>query len=121
MSSVLLVDDDYAQQIAISKLLGLSGFNIIVANDGIQAFEKVHFYCPMLVILDIALPKMNGYEVCGRIKKNKGTQSIPVIMFTAKSEGFDFYWGSKQGADAYVSKLNPPQVLIDTVNSFYNH
>ncbi len=116
MSSVLLVDDDRVQQLAISKMLLISGFNIIVAKDGIEALEKVYCYCPMLVILDIVLPKMNGYEVCRRLKKNKETQSIPVIMFSAKSEEIDFYWGSKQGADAYVSKLCHPQLLIDTVN-----
>ncbi len=116
MSSVLLVDNDRVQQLAISKMLFLSGLNVIVANDGIEALEKIHCYCPTLVILDIVLPKMNGYDVCRRIKKNKETQSTPVIMFTAKSQDFDFYWGSKQGADAYVSKLCHPQLLIDTVN-----
>ncbi|MEW6491717.1 MAG: response regulator [Cyanobacteriota bacterium] len=116
MTSVLLVDDDRVQQLAISKMLSLSGFKVIVANDGIEALKKLHYCCPTLVILDIVLPKMNGYEVCRRIKKNKGTQSLPVIMFTAKSEDFDFYWGSEQGADAYVSKLCHPQLLIDTVN-----
>ncbi len=116
MSSVLLVDDDRLQQLAISRMLHLSGFNVIVANDGIEALGKLYSYCPTLVILDIVLPKMNGYEICRRIKKNKATQTIPVIMFSAKSEDFDFYWGSKQGADAYVSKLGHPQLLIDTVN-----
>ena len=116
MSSVLLVDGNRVQQLTISKMLLLNGLNVIVANDGIEALEKVHSYRPTLVILDIVLPKMNGYEVCRRIKKNKETQSLPVVMFTAKSEEFDFYWGSKQGADAYVSKLCDPQLLIDTVN-----
>jgi twitching motility two-component system response regulator PilH len=97
-------------------MLLISGFNVILAKDGIEALEKVDFYCPNLVILDIILPRMNGYEVCRRIKKNKEMQSLPVIMFSAKSEEIDFYWGSKQGADAYVSKLCHPQLLIDTVN-----
>jgi twitching motility two-component system response regulator PilH len=116
MSSILFVDDDRVQQLAISKMLLISGFNVILAKDGIEALEKVDCYCPNLVILDIILPKMNGYEVCRRIKKNKERQSLPVIMFSAKSEEFDFYWGSKQGADAYVSKRCHPQLLIDTVN-----
>lgn len=116
MASVLLVDDDCTQQLFISKILFLSGFNVIIANDGVEALKKVRCYCPTIVILDIVLPKMNGYEVCRRIKKNKGAQNIPVIMFSAKSEAIDFYWGSKQGADAYVSKLCHPQLLIDTVN-----
>lgn len=116
MGGVLLVDDNRVQQLAVSKMLFHRGLGVIVANDGIEALKKVQCYCPSLVILDIVLPRMNGYEVCRRIKKDKRTQSIPVVMFTAKSEEFDFYWGSKQGADAYVSKLSHPRVLIDTVN-----
>jgi twitching motility two-component system response regulator PilH len=99
-------------------MLLISSFNVLVANDGIEALKKVNCYRPTLVILDMILPKMNGYEVCRRIKKNKGAQSIPVIMFSAKSEEIEFYWGSKQGADAYVSKLCHPQLLIDTVNRY---
>ena len=90
MSSVLLVDGNRVQQLVISKMLLLNGLNVIVANDGIEALEKIHCYCPTLVILDIVLPKMNGYEVCRRINKNKETQNLPVVMFTAKSEAFDF-------------------------------
>lgn len=115
MGAVLLVDDDRVQQLAISKMLTRSGLKVIIAGDGVEALKKIKCYCPSLIILDIVLPKMNGYEVCRRLKKNQKTQSIPVVMFTAKSEEFDFYWGSKQGADAYVSKQSHPQELINTV------
>lgn len=115
MGAVLLVDDDRVQQIAISKMLTVIGFNVIIAGDGVEAFKKIQCYRPSLIILDIVLPKMNGYEVCRRLKKNQRTQSIPVVMFSAKSEEFDFYWGSKQGADAYISKQSHPQELINTV------
>ncbi len=116
MGAVLLVEDNRVEQLAISKMLFLSGLDVIVADDGVEALKKVQCYCPRLVILDIVLPRMNGYEVCRQLKKNKRTQSILVVMFTAKSEKIDFYWGSKQGADAYVSKGSHPQVLINTVN-----
>ncbi len=118
MGAVLLVEDNRTQQLAMSAILRRRGFNVIVASDGAEALLKIHCYCPSLVILDIVLPKMNGYEVCRWIKTNKKTQHVPVIMFTAKSEEFDFYWGSKQGADAYVSKHSHPKVLLDTVNQF---
>lgn len=118
MGVILLVDDDRVQQLVISKMLSLEGLDVIVASDGVEALKKIRCYCPSLVILDIILPRMNGYEVCRRLKKNEKTQNIPVVMFTSKSEEIDFYWGSKQGADAYVSKRSHPQALIDTVTQF---
>ncbi|HEY9610936.1 response regulator [Allocoleopsis sp.] len=118
MGAVLLVEDNRTQQLAMSAILRRRGFNVIIASDGVEALLKIHCYCPSLVILDIVLPKMNGYEVCRWIKTNKKTQNLPVIMFTAKSEELDFYWGSKQGADAYISKQSHPQVLLDSVNQF---
>ena len=116
MRAVLLVEDERVQQIAMLAILRRCGLEVIVASDGVEALAKIHCYCPCLVILDIVLPRMNGYEVCRWLKKNKRTQNIPVIMFTAKSQEFDFYWGTKQGADAYVPKQSHPQKLIDTVN-----
>ncbi len=118
MGAVLLVEDDRVQQLAMSSILRKCGFHVIVAGDGVEAVAKIQCYSPSLVILDIVLPKMNGYEVCRWIKRNKNTQSLPVIMLSVKSQEFDIYWGSKQGADAYVSKQSHPQVLIDTINQF---
>ena len=116
MGAILLVEDDRVLQLVISKMLLMNGLDVIVASDGVEALKKIQSFSPSLVILDIVLPEMNGYEVCRWLKKNEETQNIPVVMFTAKSEEFDFYWGSKQGAEAYVSKQSHPQHLIDTVN-----
>jgi twitching motility two-component system response regulator PilH len=116
MGAVLLVEDNRTQQLAMSAILRRCGFDVIIASDGVEAVSKIQCYCPSVIILDIVLPRMNGYEVCRWIKANKKMQNIPVIMFTAKSEDFDVYWGSKQGADAYISKQSHPQVLINTVN-----
>lgn len=118
MGAVLLVEDNPTQQLAMSAILRKCGSQVIVASDGVEAILKIQCYRPSVVILDIVLPRMNGYEVCRWVKTNKKTQNIPVVMFTAKSQEFDIYWGSKQGADAYISKQSHPQVLIDTVNQF---
>jgi twitching motility two-component system response regulator PilH len=118
MGAVLLVEDDRVQQLAMSSILRKCGFDVIVASDGVEAVAKIQCYSPSLVILDIVLPKMNGYEVCRWIKRNKNTQSLPVIMLSVKSQEFDIYWASKQGADAYVPKQSHPQVIIDTINQF---
>lgn len=115
MGTALVVEDDLSQQQYISKLLTKIGLQAIFARDGVEALALVQTHCPDLVILDIIMPRMNGYEVCRRIKSDERTQQLAVIMYSNKSEECDFYWGSKQGADAYISKFCHPQELIDTI------
>jgi twitching motility two-component system response regulator PilH len=115
MGTALVVEDDLSQQQYISKLLTKIGLQAIFARDGVEALALVQSHCPDLVILDIIMPRMNGYEVCRRIKADERTQQLAVIMYSNKSEECDFYWGSKQGADAYISKFCHPQELIDTI------
>jgi twitching motility two-component system response regulator PilH len=115
MSTVLVVEDDLTQQLIIFKLLNKIGLNVIFADDGVEALEQVQKSCPDLVLLDIILPRMNGYEVCRRLKSDKKTQKLTVVIYSNKTEEWDIYWGMKQGADAYISKLCRPQDLVDTV------
>lgn len=115
MSTVLVVDDDCAQQQILHIILKKLGLNVVVASDGIEALSLAERHCPKLVILDIILPRMNGYEVCRKLKCSKKNHQPAVLMYSNKSEECDFYWGCKQGADAYVSKGCRPQELIDTV------
>lgn len=115
MSTVLVVEDDLIQRQIIFKILKEIGTEVIFASDGVEALELLQNNNPQLVILDVILPRMNGYEVCRRIKSDKRTQKLAVIMYSNKQEEWDFYWGCKQGADAYVSKFCQPQELIDTI------
>jgi twitching motility two-component system response regulator PilH len=115
MNTVLLVEDSPTHRTLISAILKKNGLSVIEACDGMEALEKVQSYRPDVIILDILMPRMNGYEVCRRLKRDEKTQNIAVVMFSTKSEECDFFWGSKQGADAYVSKLCHPQELVDTV------
>ncbi len=114
MTTVLVVEDSRTQREILSELLKSIGLNVILASDGVEALSLAQSHYPDLVILDIILPRMNGYEVCRRLKRVH-TRKPVVIMYSTKSETFDFYWGNKQGADAYVSKLCHPQKLINTV------
>ncbi len=118
MGTILVVDDDLTQQLIVFKILKNIGLNVIFADDGLQALEQVQRCCPDLVILDILLPKMNGYEVCRRLKSDKKTQNLAVVMCSNKKEDCDHYWGIKQGADAYISKPCHPQELVNTVQYF---
>ncbi|NER23836.1 MAG: response regulator [Symploca sp. SIO1B1] len=118
MSTVLVVEDSPTQQRMIAELLIKDGISVVVADDGLKALERVKEQNLDLVVLDIVLPKMNGYEVCRRIKSNSETQNLAVLMCSAKKEEFDRYWGMKQGADAYIVKPFQPQELLVKVRQF---
>ncbi|MBD1810066.1 response regulator [Microcoleus sp. FACHB-SPT15] len=115
MGTVLVVEDDHTQRLIISKILQKMGLNVIFAGDGIEALELVQTHNPVLVVLDIVMPRMNGYEVCRQLKAEATTYKPAVLMYSNKTEECDFYWGNKQGADAYISKLCRPQQLVDTI------
>lgn len=95
--------------------LQTTGLTVNVAVNGADAQTKIEASPPDLVITDIIMPEMNGYELCRWIKSSPQTQDIPVIMCTSKDEEFDVYWGNKQGADAYVTKPFQPNEMIRTI------
>lgn len=115
MATVLVVEDNKAQREMISELLIKMGLKVRVASDGVEALEQIDGNPPDLVVLDIIMPRMNGYEVCRRLKSNTKTQNLVVVMCSAKKEEFDRYWGMKNGADAYIAKPFHPQELVGTV------
>jgi twitching motility two-component system response regulator PilH len=115
MSKVLVVEDSVTQREMISQLLKNSGLLVTVANDGVEALKGLQNTSPDIVVLDIVMPRMNGYEVCRRIKSDPKTKHIPVVMCSSKGEEFDRYWGLKQGADAYIAKPFQPTELVGTV------
>jgi twitching motility two-component system response regulator PilH len=115
MSTVLVVEDSPTQREMITDLLRGSGLSVSVATDGVEALEQIQSQRPDLVVLDIVMPRMNGYEVCRRLKSDPKTQSVPVVMCSSKGEEFDRYWGMKQGADAYIAKPFQPTELVGTV------
>lgn len=115
MSTVLIVDDSHALRQMIAEILQSRGLLVIEAIDGVEAKEKIQSKAPDLVITDLIMPLMNGYELCRWIKTNPTTQNIPVLMCSTKSEEFDRYWGIKQGADAYMTKPFHPKDLVRAV------
>jgi twitching motility two-component system response regulator PilH len=114
-SRVLVVEDSPAQREMISGLLKESGLDVSSAGDGVEALEAIQGQRPDLVVLDIVMPRMNGYEVCRRLKADPATQAMPIVMCSSKGEEFDRYWGIRQGADAYIAKPFQPQELVGTI------
>ena len=117
MSTILVVEDSVTQRQMISDLLKESGLNasVVSVGDGVEALEQIQTQPPDIVVLDIVMPRMNGYEVCRQIKTDPNTENVPVIMCSSKGEEFDKYWGMKQGADAYIAKPFEPTELIGTI------
>jgi twitching motility two-component system response regulator PilH len=115
MTKVLVVEDSPPQREMISSLLKGIGLIVTSAGDGVEALEQIKNSRPDIVVLDIVMPRMNGYELCRRIKLDPKTQEVPVVMCSTKGEEFDRYWGMRQGADAYIAKPFQPQELVGTV------
>ncbi|MGB3572157.1 MAG: response regulator [Phormidesmis sp.] len=115
MRKILVVDDSPMLREMISSLLNKTGLSIAVAKDGSEAKEKIASDPPDLVVLDVVMPNMNGYELCRWVKSNEATKQVIVVLCSSKGEEFDRYWGIKQGADAYVIKPFKPGELVETV------
>ena len=115
MSTILVVEDSPTQREIISDILKGTGLTVAVANDGVEAMERIQLSCPDIVVMDIVMPKMNGYELCRRLKTNPETKNVMVVMCSTKGEEFDRYWGMKQGADAYIVKPFKPKEFLGTV------
>jgi len=95
MAKVLVVDDSEMVLEIISGQLSGQGIQVMKARDGEEAVERIKEATPDVVVTDVVMPKMNGYELCRWIKSNEATKNVPVIMCTTKSEECDKYWGVK--------------------------
>ncbi len=109
---ILVVEDEKDIVDLISYHLNQSGFSVITALDGPSGLERAKKERPGLVILDLMLPGMDGKDVCRALKSNPLTQSIPILMLTAKTEEVDRVIGFELGADDYVTKPFSPRELV---------
>jgi len=112
---VLVVDDSATDRQAVTTVLQKQGYVVTAAVDGEDALEKIAADPPPLIVLDIILPRMNGYQVLRQLKSSPQTRDIKVILVSSKSQDSDRYWGLKQGADDYIAKPYPDDVLLSAV------
>lgn len=117
-SSTLLIVDDNAQnlELLVAYLESL-GCRLVTAVDGLDALAKVEQYNPDLILLDIMMPKMSGFEVCKKLKSDPATRSIPIIMVTALNELGDVERGVESGTDDFLSKPVKKLELLTRVKS----
>jgi DNA-binding response OmpR family regulator len=113
---ILVVDDEIYIVHILDFSLGMEGYEVVTALDGEQALEKVKTEKPDLIVLDIMMPKLDGYEVCKHIKSNASTQHIPVILLSAKGRNVDQKLGFDVGADDYITKPFSPRKLVERIN-----
>jgi len=118
MYKILVVDDSITEREMMKKSLEEEGYSVTGAKDGEEALEilkKEKFDC---ILLDVIMPKKNGFQVCREIKKDEFTKDIPVILVTSKGQESDMFWGKKQGADDYIVKPFKMEELISVVKRF---
>ena len=115
---ILVVEDEETLLELESILLTVKGYEVEGVMDGQAALEAVAVMKPDLVLLDIMLPKIDGFEVCRRVKANEGTQHIPVIMLTGKKDKEAFAMGEEAGADWFLTKPFKSAMLIESINRF---
>jgi two-component system cell cycle response regulator len=115
--TILIVDDSPLILGSISRFLSDKGYKTLTAGNGIEAVEKAFGEIPDLIILDVMMPKMNGYQTCRLLKSDPKTGHIPIIMHTTKDQISSKYWGIQTGADAYLSKESAQTTLLDTIEN----
>ena len=114
---ILVVDDELDAVELLSIRLKSSGYDVISALDGNACFKKASEEKPDLIILDILMPKINGFEVCKRLKERNETKDIPVIMLTALTKEQDLSKGLEQCADCFITKPFNPEDLLYEIKS----
>jgi len=116
-AKILLVDDEESIVEMVRKRLEASGYDVVVAMDGQEALDKARKENPDLIILDLMLPKMNGYEVCTMLKQDEQYKKIPILLFTARAQQKDEELGYECGADGFIRKPFEAQELLKQIRS----
>ena len=113
---ILVVDDENYILHILDFSLGAEGYEVITAEDGEEAVRKVKEERPDLVVLDVMMPKMDGFEACRAIKRDAELAATPVILLSAKARDIDQKQGYEAGADDYITKPFSPGRLVERVH-----
>lgn len=116
MAKVLIVDDSPAQVFTLKKLVEDWGHEAIVAENGNQALEIARLQQPNVILMDIVMPGMSGFQTTRQLSRDQATHGIPVIFVSTKSSDTDRIWGMRQGAIAYVTKPVNPELLFSAIS-----
>ena len=118
MATKILVVEDEAEFLNLLRFkLGAEGFQVLGAQDGVTGLKLVKEQDPDLVLLDVMMPRSDGFDICRRLKENNRTATIPVILLTARNSRQDREHGQQVRADGYITKPFSPRSLIEKVQS----
>ena len=113
--TILVADDSQAVRDILQMSLETLGYTVVLAEDGERAMERIQAQHPDLIIADVMMPKVNGFQICRRVKSDPSTRLTPVILLTARSGQEDVFWGKDCGADDYITKPFKTQDLEQTI------
>lgn len=120
MPKILVVDDDETTLLIFSTFLAKDGHTIEKAHDGTEALEKVAVFKPDLILLDINMPRMSGFEVAKRLKENPETKNIPIFIMTSLKQEANIRKGYELGIDEYLTKPANVEHLRLRINKFFS-
>lgn len=118
MAKVMVVDDAYSELQVMETILRSAGHEVVTSLDGDQLEDKIVSERPDLVLLDIVMPKRNGYEALRGLRKDGRTKETRVVVVSSKNQESDRVWGMRQGADEYLPKPFTPEQLLAVVRRF---
>jgi len=115
MAKILVADDERDIRELIGFTLRFAGFEVVLTADGIEAIEKASLEQPDLILLDVRMPRITGYEVCRQLKENPATSAIPIVFLSAKGQDVEIKQGLESGAVEYIVKPFAPDELTHQV------
>lgn len=116
---ILVVDDERHIVRLVEVNLSRAGYDVVTAYDGVEALESVKSDTPDMIVLDVMMPRMDGFEVLRRLQADPDTQDIPVIMLTAKAQDADIFKGWSSGVSSYLTKPFNPRELLTFVERIF--
>ncbi|MEM1308662.1 MAG: response regulator [Cyanobacteria bacterium P01_H01_bin.153] len=116
-ATVLVVEDTPSEMELMSHYLRASGCVVMSATSAQQALNMAAQQRPDVIVTDVVMPGMSGFELCRSIKKEPATANVPIVICTSKNQDIDRLWGMRQGADAYVTKPYTQEELVQAVSS----
>ena len=119
-TTILIVDDSPTEIHIFKKLLEKQGYNIITAANGQEGLDMAKRDHPDLIIMDVVMPVLNGFQATRKLRNDQETADIPVIMVTTKGQETDINWGKRQGANEYLIKPVMPVELLSKIKALLN-
>ena len=114
--TVLVIEDDPDQRRLLDRMLSAHGWRVTVAPDGEAGITAALAHPPDIIVLDVMMPRLNGYQTCRRLKTDPVTSRIPVVICTSKDQPADEFWAAEVGADAFVAKPVDVSRLMQTLD-----